>query len=535
LVSRLKNFVSFYEKSKNRDPFKVFFRGIEREGLRVSSNGILSQRPHPSILGSALTHPNVTTDFSESLLELVTPKFKTLEDCSQFLKDTHHFVYKNIKDEFIWCGSMPCLVEGEDSIPVAYYGESNIGKMKRIYRLGLKNRYGSLMEIIAGVHYNFSFSNDFWHFFKEYNLFLGEKPEECQKNFISSSYFCLIRNVHRFGWMIPLFFGASPALCGSFLRHFKEIPSFLKPFDKKGTYFSPLSTSLRLSKIGYKNLNQDQLKISYNDIASYVEGLQRAVQTSYGPWENIGIKDKDGNYKQLNTNLLQIENEYYGSIRPKRIVPSGSSPSIGLKKEGVEYIELRSLDINPFSPVGISEDQMKFLDIFLVYCLIIESPQHSPAGNRICEENFSKVVLGGQDRNLFLSLDEHTKQPISQILNNIFSEMNIVAELLDRSYSSSRSYQDVLKSLKKVIDGEDLSLSERVLHEMVSKKMSYFELIMDASIKNKSFFLERDLSREKSLYFMNESEKSKIEHLKIERGDNLPYVDFVKKYLNQRS
>ena len=160
-MDRLEKLVSFFEKNKNMNPFQVLFRGIEREGLRVSPRGELSQRPHPSILGSALTHPYVTTDFSESLMELVTPKFKTLEECSSVLNDIHHFVYDNLEGEFIWCGSMPCIVRGEDTIPVAYYGESNIGKMKRVYRIGLKNRYGSLMEVISGVHYNFSFS-EFW-------------------------------------------------------------------------------------------------------------------------------------------------------------------------------------------------------------------------------------------------------------------------------------------------------------------------------------------------------------------------------------
>ena len=513
------------------NPFQVLFRGIEREGLRVSSRGELSQRPHPSILGSALTHPHVTTDFSESLMELVTPKFKTLEECSGFLNDIHNFVYKNLENEFIWCGSMPCPIKGEDSIPVAYYGESNIGRMKRVYRIGLKNRYGSLMEVISGVHYNFSFSDDFWTFLRAFQRELDNGPLESEKEFISSSYFGLIRNVHRFGWVIPFFFGASPAFCDSFLRNVDEIPSFLKPFDQKGTYFSPKSTSLRLSGIGYKNLNQDQLQVSYNDVDSYVKALQTAIKTPYGPWENLGLKDGQGNYKQLNTNLLQIENEYYGSVRPKRIVPSGSSPRLGLKREGVEYIELRSLDINPFSPVGITDEQMRFLDIFLTFCALKEGDYQTSGENKIYSENFSRVVLEGQNRNLNLDLGGGRYEKISNQLVDLFSELDLVAEILDQSLSRENKYQDVLKSLRKVINNEELSLSERVLDEMKTKGMSYSELTLKLSKENKSFFSNRELGKERKLYFINESEKSKIEHLEIEREEKIPFDKFVEKYL----
>ena len=530
-MDRLEKLVSFFEKNKNMNPFQVLFRGIEREGLRVSPRGELSQRPHPSILGSALTHPHVTTDFSESLMELVTPKFKTLEECSDFLNDIHHFVYDNLEGEFIWCGSMPCVIKGEDSIPVAYYGESNIGKMKRVYRIGLKNRYGSLMEVISGVHYNFSFSDNFWAFLRAFRRELDECPLENEKDFISSSYFCLIRNVHRFGWVIPFFFGASPALCSSFLSNMDKVPSFLEPFDKKGTYFSRESTSLRLSGIGYKNSNQDQLQISYNDVDSYVRGLQTAIKTPYGPWANLGLKDGEGNYKQLNTNLLQIENEYYGSVRPKRIVPSGSSPSLGLKREGVEYIELRSLDINPFSPVGITEEQMRFLDIFLTFCTLKEGNYQTSKENKVYGENFSRVLLEGQNRNLHLDMGGGKLEKISDILNDLFSELDLVAAMLDQSLSEDNRYQGVLQSLRKVINREELSLSEKVLDEMKTNDMSYSELTFKLSKENKSFFINKDLDDERKLYFINESEKSKIEHLKIEREKKVPFDQFVQKYL----
>ena len=533
LVKGLEDFLFFIKKNGKENVLDNLYRGIEREGLRVDPNGVLSEKPHPGILGSALTHPSVTTDFSEALLELVTPKKDSVQGCYENLKDIHHFVYKHLEEEFIWCGSMPCIVKGESSVPIAYYGESNIGKMKTIYREGLKNRYGSLMEVISGIHFNLSFPDVFWDLFKEFKVSQGKNIDETQKEFISSSYFGLIRNVQKWGWIIPYFFGASPALCGSFLGSSKSIPSFLEKFDNKGTYFSPQSTSLRLSGIGYKNSNQDQLDISYNSLKEYVDGLQKAINTKYGPWEDIGLKDDKGLFKQLNTNLLQIENEYYSTIRPKRIVPSGTSPSLGLLERGVEYIELRSLDINPFAVAGISEDQIRFLDVFLIYCLLCEGPEFTNKEHGFYEQNFSSVVLHGQDRDLPLFNSEGSQQPLKEHLKILFSGLDTVAELLDSHPGKIGEYRGVLNKYRKVFEGEDLSLSELMIEEMRSKKISYFELISNLSQKNKQFFTEKEMDFAKESYFIDQSEKSKVEHLKIERKKREPFDVFVKKYLGR--
>ena len=530
---RLKDFLFFIKKNKRENIFNTLYRGIEREGLRVSSGGVLSKKPHPGILGSALTHPSVTTDFSEALLELVTPKKGSVEECYENLSDIHHFVYKHLEEELIWCGSMPCVVNGEASIPIAYYGESNIGKMKTIYREGLKSRYGSLMEIISGIHFNFSFSNDFWISYKEFERSQGKEVTEDSKEFISHSYFGLIRNVQKWGWVIPYFFGASPALCGSFLGGTNDIPSFLEKFDEKGTFFSPQSTSLRLSGIGYKNSNQDQLQISYNNLADYVEGLQKAINTKYGPWEEIGLKNEKGEFKQLNTNLLQIENEYYSTVRPKRIVPSGSSPSLGLLEKGVEYIELRSLDINPFAVAGIDKDQIKFLDIFLIYCLISESPGFNTKENHVYEKNFSSVVLGGQNRELLLFDKDGNNQLLKEHLKSLFFELEVVAEILDGCIGKEEEYKKVLNKYRKVFEGEELSLSEMVIEEMRTQKLSYFELISKLSEKNKQFFIQKEMDIKKEERFIDQSEKSKMEHLKIERKKRVPFELFVRNYLGR--
>ncbi len=532
-MKSLEDFLFFIKKNGKENIFDNLYRGIEREGLRVDPKGVLSEKPHPGILGSALTHPSVTTDFSEALLELVSPKKDSVQGCYEKLKDIHHFVYKHLEEEFIWCGSMPCVVKGESSIPIAYYGESNIGRMKTIYREGLKNRYGSLMEVISGIHFNLSFPDEFWDVFKEFQLSQGKSVEGTQKEFISRSYFGLIRNVQKWDWVVPYFFGASPALCGSFLGASQSIPSFLEKFDDKGTYFAPESTSLRLSGIGYKNSNQDQLNISYNSLKEYVDGLQKAISTKYGPWEEIGLKDDKGEFKQLNMNLLQIENEYYSTIRPKRIVPSGTSPSLGLLEGGVEYVELRSLDINPYAVAGITEDQIRFLDIFLTYCLISDGPQFSKREYDCYEKNFSLVVLGGQNRELPLFNADGESRPLREHLKGLFSALEVVVELLESSEENPGEYKRVLNKYRKVFEGEGLTLSELMVEEMRSKRVSYFELISSLSKKNKQFFTEKEMDLGKERHFIDQSEKSKVEHLKIERKEREPFDIFVKKYLGR--
>ena len=131
-------------------------RGIEKESLRVAPDGNLSGRSHPRELGSTLTHPNITTDFSEAQLELITGVHATPEACIGQLHEIHRYVYSSLDDELLWVASMPCFVGDDADIPVGRYGTSNIGMAKTVYRLGLGHRYGRLMQTISGIHYNFS-------------------------------------------------------------------------------------------------------------------------------------------------------------------------------------------------------------------------------------------------------------------------------------------------------------------------------------------------------------------------------------------
>jgi len=212
-------------------------RGIEKESLRIDSDGALSTRRHPESLGSPLTHPHITTDYSEALLEFVTPVCDKIQDVNDFLTRIHRYVYRNIGDEKLWVNSMPCILRGEESIPIAQYGNSNVGRMKQVYRRGLQYRYGRIMQTISGIHYNFSLPDAFWQTFFETH---AENETRIQDH-ISSSYFAAIRNFHRYCWLLFYLFGASPAVCKSFAAG-RDVG--LQTFDDE-TYYEPYATSLR--------------------------------------------------------------------------------------------------------------------------------------------------------------------------------------------------------------------------------------------------------------------------------------------------
>src|SRR2546425_1247774 len=290
---------------------KSLQRGIEKESLRVRPDGALALTPHPKALGSALKHPHITTDFSEALIELITGVHTGIDACLAELKRIHQFVYRNIGDEALWGASMPCTLPDEDAIPIARYGDSNVGRAKTVYRTGLSHRYGRRMQMIAGLHYNFSLPESAWP------LAGAGGPNE--------AYFALIRNFRRHAWLLLYLFGASPAVCASFVegrRHeLRELSA--------GTLYLPHATSLRMGRLGYLSDAQDKLLVSYNNLESYTASLYDVLTRPYPPYERIGIRDGADGYRQLATSLLQIENEFYSTIRPKRVIRPGERPKWG--------------------------------------------------------------------------------------------------------------------------------------------------------------------------------------------------------------
>ena len=452
-------------------------RGVEKESLRVTQAGRIATTPHPATLGSALTNEHITTDYSEALIELVTPTFTSNWELLQYLCDLHQFVYRHLGDELLWATSMPCVVDGDASIPIAQYGPSNVGRMKTIYREGLGLRYGRVMQAISGVHYNYSFPQRLWPVWAEVR-----ESRAAGEQFVSAAYFDLLRNYRRFGWIVLYLFGVSPMACKSFLRARGEtLPEFTR-----GTGWEPFATSLRMSDLGYRNRNQSGLEVSVNSLEEYARDLSRAISTPHPDYERLGVK-VDGTWRQLNANLLQIENEYYAFIRPKRVARSGERPTKALLRAGVEYVEVRALDVSAFDPVGVNQNKMRFLEAFLGLCLLRDSPLIDGAEQSVLDRNHVTVARRGREPGLTL-VREGRNVPMLEWAREILDQMQGVCELLDEG-DPQRPYAAALAVQAAKLDDAALTPSARLVAELRQTGESFFDLALRTSAAHKDYFL----------------------------------------------
>jgi len=493
--------------------------GIEKESLRVSENGSISQEPHPESYGSPLTNPAITTDFSEALIELVTEPFDSADKALNELAKIQHFVYHHLTpSERFWPASMPCILRGHTNIPIAQYGSSNLGIMKTVYRRGLANRYGSVMQAISGIHFNYSFSLDFWQAYRDLM-----SPNMSLRNFIDCHYMGLARNVLRYGWIIPYLFGASSSVCKSFMKDYHEHD--LEEFDDN-TFYLPYATSLRMGDIGYQNSQEDEkgVKANYNSLCHYVHSLRAAMKTNCEDFEKIGLK-KDGKYQQLNTNILQIANEYYASVRPKPLLHGMNKPLRALTNNGIGYIEIRSLDVNPLISLGIDKPQIHFLEAFLLFCLLQDSAAISTSEQFDIDNNDNLVSHKGRQPGLKL-----TNNGMDVLLQDWGKE--IFAGVTDCSKLLTKEHQKSVQTMLIRINNPDLTPSAIMLEEMQQKESGFFEYIDKFSHQNRELYRSKSIDKD---YFVELEElaiSSHQEQLKMEAEDVLSFDKFIKEYFS---
>jgi glutamate--cysteine ligase len=494
-------------------------RGVEKESLRVTPAGLLAQTPHPAALGSALTSEHITTDYSEALIELVTPTFNTNWELLQYLLDLHQFVYRHLGDELLWATSMPCRIERDEDIPIARYGRSHIGRMKSIYREGLGVRYGRMMQAISGVHFNYSFPSAFWPAYAE---LLGSRDDS--QAFISARYFDLLRNYRRHGWLVLYLFGVSPVVCKSFLRGREHTLTDLTAHSA----YEPYATSLRMSDIGYRNRNQAELTVSVNSLDEYVRDLGRAISTPHAPYAALGVRSGD-DYRQLNANVLQIENEYYSFIRPKRVTRSGERPTQALARAGVEYVEVRALDVSAFDPVGVNQNKMRFLEAFLALCLLKESPPIADHEQHAVDHNHLTVAHRGREPGLMLWRDER-EVPMRAWAEALLEEMGPLCEILDRG-EAARPYTQALAVQSAKIADVSRTPSARMLAELASTGESFAQLALRMSKLHKAYFLEMYPPNQARLAeFAVEARQSLERQQAIEAADRGTFEEYLDHY-----
>ena len=479
-------------------------RGVEKESLRANADGMLALTPHPRTLGSALTHPCITTDFSESQLELITAAHAAPADCARELLEIHQFVAREIGQERMWVSSMPCVLPTDETIPLGRYGTSNVGRAKSVYRMGLGHRYGRRMQTISGIHYNWSLPG------------LG-----------NDEYFALIRNFRRHSFLLLVLFGASPAVCASFVQGRKHA---LQPLGAH-TYGLPHATSLRMGRLGYQSDAQAALNVSYNCLEGYAASLHGALTTPHPPYEAIGVRNPGGEYNQLATSLLQIENEFYGIIRPKRTIRIGERPLHALRERGVEYVEVRLMDLDPFEITGIAEPTMRFLDVFLLHCLLADSPPDTPQETVEMARNQHRTASAGRDPGLRL---ERGGQPLAltdwgaQVLDGC----EPIARRLDALQRTDAHTQALALARARLADTA-MTPSARVLDSIASSHGGCFrEFGRSRSQAVREALLAQPLDEQVAQRLQRAAHESVAEQRRREAADTLPFEEYRVRYLD---
>ena len=524
MSSHLQNQLQALANPDARKLLKAINRGIEKESLRISADGKLAHTAHPAGLGSALTHSSITTDYSEALLEFITPVSTSIEGSLQTLENVHSFVYQQLGDEILWAGSMPCIMAGDEGIPVAQYGSSNVARMKTVYRYGLGHRYGRLMQAIAGIHYNFSMPRAYWD-----QAWRDAGSPGDITDYISERYLGLIRNFRRYSWLLIYLYGASPAVCGTFLTGRDN--HGLQAFDELGhSLYLPYGTALRMGDLGYNSDVQKNLDVCYNSLDNYVETLHSAIMQPHPDYQGIASGHND-EYQQLNDSLLQIENEFYSPIRPKRVARPGETPLNALASGGIEYIEVRCVDVNPFSPVGLDAQQIRFMDTFLLYCLLEESPPCDEVEQDIQAANLEAVVNRGRQPGLQLK-NCSAAIPLTEWADSLLDNMRPVAELLDGAFDCGEYTVSLDDQLAKVADPE-LTPSARILREMHEQDTPFFRLALGYSERWADYFRQRPLAPETQAAFERETRDSLAAQTAIEQADDISFEQCLDNFFSQ--
>ena len=508
--------------------------GLEKESLRVNAAGGISQLDHPDTLGAALTHPFITTDFSEALLEMVTPPCDTAAEALHFLTSIHQFIVHRLPaGEHIWNTSMPCILRGGQSVRIGQYGSSHSGQMKHAYRRGLGLRYGRRMQAIAGVHFNFSMPETSWSLRQD--LLSGKAVDAAGSQQVADmrtrtvGYFQMMQNLLRVGWVVPYLFGASPAVCQTFLAE-GEGDEF--EVWNESTRYAPYGTSLRMSKIGYR-YREDKpidLTVRHTDIDSYIEDIIGHVSTEHPPYEAMGVRDENGTFQQLSANRLQIENEFYSSVRPKQIAEPGELPIHALRERGIRYLELRSVDVNILDTAGVSLHQTAMLELLMMFAWLDTATPLSDAGIASCASNMKKVAQEGRKPGLML---DGPSGPVSLPVWGIaiLDALLPLAQWLDSSMDTPLYEPALAEQYAKFHDSE-LTPSAVVING-IKRTGSFFDYA-EAMSKEHDTALKAGIPDAALMAELSERvEQSFLKQAAMEAGSSGKFEEYLSSYLGQ--
>jgi glutamate--cysteine ligase len=454
--------------------------GVEKESQRVTSLGDLALTAHPSAFGDKTENPRITVDFSESQIEMITPTYNSVYEVYDELNIINSEVENNIGDELLWPLSMPPKLPAEDRIPIAKFSESEHGKHMQIYRKGLALRYGKKMQMISGIHYNFSFGEELIEY-----LYHKYGNEMDKRLFIDEMHFALTRNFLRYRWLLIYLFGASPYCHSTYHSVINKEIGIIKKccHDCMDIIenFNQYTTSLRVSRFGYSNTFK-HVNIYFNSLEEYSTKIRTMLATENEKYSNLGIY-KNGSQIQLNGNILQKESEFYSSIRLKQNTLKGETPLDALEKRGVKHVEVRILDLNPFERLGLSVEQMNFLQIFMLFCLFEKSENITDSEYKKINSNHHHVALYGRKDGLKLQKYDNGSIKLNEWGKEIFKRLIDIAELIHKDTGDDKYLKSVSKEYKKLFD-VSLLPSERIHREMKENNENFLEFGTRWAINN---------------------------------------------------
>lgn len=414
--------------------------GIEWESLRAKDDGQLSLTPHPEVFGDKLTNPVVTTDFSESQIEIITPTFDTIDDAFDVFSLLSDIVNVSLpEDEYLWFQSIPCILPYADKIPIAQYPEEGISSQR--YREDLARKYGLKKQMISGVHFNFSFSDEFLE-----HLYSIEDRGVSFRQFKNEVYLKVARNYLRYCWLIIYLTGCS---IGTHETFSKDCIHLMDACDEFGSYYSTRGPSFRNASCGYKNLKE--LYPSYASVEEFARDVNRFID---------------------NGDLSEAK-ELYTQIRLKPKDPSDMLNS--LVNDGIEYVEIRTLDINPFYKCGLVRHDMNFLHLFLIYMFIKDESDYADWQReaKINEENTAEAAYVDSMRLLRDGEEVTLKSWAAEIINEMYGMCEVFG--IDESHTLSLM-------LNRIADPE-LTYGKRLLRLIEEK--GYINTHIELSKNNK--------------------------------------------------
>ncbi|KAB2951535.1 bifunctional glutamate--cysteine ligase GshA/glutathione synthetase GshB [Heliorestis acidaminivorans] len=472
--------------------------GLEKENVRVDGQGKLALTPHPEEFGSKLYNPYIKTDFSESQIEMITPVCGTIEEAYSFLENLQDIVSLNIGDEYLWPQSNPPILPEEEAIPIAVF-ESE-GKSQSEYRHRLAEKYGRKKQMLSGIHYNFSFDEDFLKILHEQ---FGAK--ESYRSFKDALYLKVARNFLRHRWLLIYLTGASPVFHKTYGENFEAISEAL---GSDCLYFKDL-TSLRNSQWGYKN--EEDFIVSYDSLAGYIKDVQSLIDAG----------------------KIANASEFYNPVRLKAKGQKGNLEL--LKDEGIKYLELRIFDLNPLSKNGIFIEDVYLVHLFMIYMLLLEDCPFGAKEQEIANQNHDIATMLGRQADVPIYNEARQLVPLREVALDILADLERIIEVLNTKVdlfttlidSSKAKVKDPTKTYaQRIIEAVreqsyvdfHLEIAKEYLEDSSSKstlcgfedlELSTQILIRDAITRGISFEI---LDREEN--FLKLTQGSKVEYVK---------------------